>query len=437
MSPFLPLLLLAAPPPGPAAAPPMSGEVRYVVQPGDTLFSLAARYFRRPADYRTVQTLNRVANPYRLSIGTPLRIPRRLLRSEPIRAAVVAFRGDVSILARGRSGAAAIGSAVPEGATLITGAKAFVTVELPDGSRVSLPSNSRVGVGRLRRTILTREVERAFTLQSGRSEWQAAKARGPGDSFRVTTPVATAAVRGTGFRVTYEEERSTVGVVEGAVAVGDSTPAPGDLVPAGSGIAVAAAGRSAQTPLAPPPELLRPGAVQKEESVSFRARPVPGARGYGFEIATDAGFVDRIAEQIAPMPEASFEALPNGTYFLRASITDANGIQGLADSYSFDRRLNRVGLDAPAADGFGGRKAYRFRWRSEGEGTAHYRFILARDPEARERLIDQAGLAVQDIAVTDLAPGTYYWQVWSIRVDRGQMVETITPPQKLQIGAGA
>ena len=443
MSPILPFLLLLAPPQSSAALAPTAaaaardGEVRYIVKPGDTLFNLAARYFVRQSDYRAVQALNHVADPYRLSIGKPLRIPRRLLRTEPVRGAVVAFRGSVSILAGGRSGVAAIGSVVNEGAVLATAAGAFVTVELPDGSRFSLPSASRVSVDRLRRTILTREVERAFDLKAGRSEWQITPAKSSGDTFHVTTPVATAAVRGTGFRVTYEDALSTFGVVEGKVAVADATPVPGELVPAGRGIAVRPESRSPQVQLAPAPEIIRPGAVQKADAVSFRARPVPGATHYAFELATDAGFVDRIAERITPAPEARFDAVPNGTYFLRASVTDANGIQGLADTFSFDRRLNRVSLDDPAAGGFGGRKAYRFRWQGGGEGEAQYRFILARDPAALDRVIDQAGLSVQDISVTDLRPGTYYWQVWSIRFEKGRSVETVTPPQKLQIGSGA
>ena len=433
MSAALPLLLLlAAPQPIAASAP---AEARYRVKKGDTLFDLAQDYFIRPSDYRIVQRLNKVSDPRLLPVDKTLHIPRRLLRTVAVQGQIVAFRGDVSIISGGQRQPAAIGSQVPEGAVVATGAKAFVTFALPDGSRVSLPSNSRVGIGRLRQTLLTREVERAFRLQGGRSEWDVTKAKSRGDSFNVSTPVATAAVRGTQFRVTYDDAtgQSTLGVVEGAVAV-KSAAIRDDLVQAGRGIAMAPGGSGGQSPLAEAPALERPNAVQKDERIDFRAATVPDASGYIFELSTDAGFVDRVAELLAPEPVASFDGLPNGTYFVRTSINAQDGIQGLANTYSFERRLNRIALETPEESGLDGRKAYRFRWRGEGEGEVQYRFTLARDDAGMNRVIDQPGLKAPDIAVTDLAPGIYYWQIWSIRFEDGKFVDTVTPPQKLQIG---
>ena len=56
---------------------------RYRVQPGDTLSAMARDYFVN-GDYRTVQTLNRVADPRRLPINSILLVPTRLLRIGPI-----------------------------------------------------------------------------------------------------------------------------------------------------------------------------------------------------------------------------------------------------------------------------------------------------------------------------------------------------------------
>ncbi|MBB5684276.1 FecR domain-containing protein [Sphingobium boeckii] len=434
MSVALPLLLLLANPQPIASAP--AAEASYRVKKGDTLFDLAEDYFIRPADYRLVQRLNKVTDPRRLPVDRNLRIPRRLLRTVGVEGQIIAFRGEVSILSAGQKQGVAIGHRVREGMVIVTGAKAFVTMALPDGSRVSLPSNSRVGVGRLRQTLLTRDVERAFHLQGGRSEWDVAKAKGRGDSFSVTTPVATAAVRGTSFRVTYDETsgQSTVGVVEGTVSVSEAAAARGDMIAAGSGIAVRAEGRAAPAPLAAAPVLERPGAVQKDEQISFRATPLPGASRYIFELSTDAGFVDRVAESFGAEPAARFDGLPNGNYFVRTSIMAADGVQGLPNTYSFERRLNKVSLDAPVPGRLNGHTAYRFRWRGEGEGEVQYRFTLARDEAGQDRIIDQPGLKIPDVSVTDLEPGIYYWQIWSIRFEDGSFIDTVTPPQKLQIG---
>lgn len=420
-----------------AAQAPRAAEsadiVTYRVKRGDTLFDLGERYFTRPGDYRLVQRLNRVANPRRLSIGHVLRIPRRILRTEPVKGSVVAFRGTVMIAERETRRPVAMRASIGEGMTMETGAKSFVTVELPDASRFSLPSSSRVGVVRLRRTLLTGEVERRFRVEQGRSDWDVTP--GARDPFSVETPVATTAVRGTGFRVTFapDVEAMTVGVLEGQVAV--HSPATSETaLAAGTGAAIRADAPIVAATLLPGPVLERPGAVQKAEQLAFAARPVPGASGYGFEIASDAGFIDRIAETKADTPEARFDGLPGGTYFIRTTAFDAQGIEGLANVYGFDRQMNTLDLDAPQAGGVDGRRDYLFRWRGSGEGTVEYRFVLSRDEAGQDRVVDEAGLAETNISVSNLPPGAWYWRVWSVRYENGRHSETVSPTQKLQIG---
>ncbi|HEY0597831.1 FecR domain-containing protein, partial [Sphingopyxis sp.] len=400
-------------------APRADAIVKYRVRRGDTLFTLGERYFNRPDDYRRVQRLNRVTNPRRLPVGKVLRIPRNILRTEAVEGSVAAFRGNVVLSGRGSGRPAAPGARVREGMAVETGPKAFVTIELPDASRFSLPSNSRVGIVRLRRTLLTGEVDRRFRLEKGRSDWDVTPSAS--DPFSVETPVATTAVRGTGFRVTYAEELSamTVGVLEGRVAVSGIGSSREAAIAAGSGAALRPGGEIVTAALIPAPELERPGAAQKGEQLAFTARAIPGATGYGFELATDAGFIDRIAETRGPAPEARFDGLAGGTYFVRTTAFDANGVEGLANVYGFDRQLNTLDADAPQIGGTNGRKDYLFRWRSTGGGTAEYRFVLSRDEAGLDRIIDEPGLSTTNIAVSDLPRGTWYWRVWSVRYEGG------------------
>jgi len=415
-------------------AKPVAGIVRYRVRRGDTLFTLGERYFIRRDDYLLVQRLNQVANPRKLSVGRVLRIPRWILRTEPVAGTVAAFRGDVVIARRGQRTPVAMGSRVSEGSVIATGAKAFVTVELPDSSRFSLPSNSRVGIARLRRMLLSGEVERVFRIENGRSDWEVTPS--DKDPFSVRTPVATTAVRGTGFRVTYDEARAamTVGVLEGKVALSDTGSRAETLVAAGAGAAVLAGREIVAGALMPAPQLEQPGAAQKAEQLAFRAKPVMGASAYGFELATDAGFIDRIAEEKAATPEARFENIPGGTYFVRTTAFDANGVEGLANVYGFERQLNTITADAPVIGGGNRRKDYLFRWRGAGGGRVEYRFLLSRDEAGLDAAVDELGLARTNITVSDLPRGTYYWRIWSIRFENGKHSETVTPVQKLQIG---
>ncbi|RJF90260.1 FecR domain-containing protein [Sphingomonas cavernae] len=423
------LALLALLVPAHSASPARTDSaVRYRVKRGDNLFTLGERYFLRPGDYREVQRLNRVTNPRRLPTGKVLLIPRRLLRSEQVKGTVAAYRGNVRIV-RGKSEARAVtGDQVTQGMMIATGAKSFVTIELPDNSRFSLPSNSWVGITRLRRTLLTGQVERSFSLLTGRSDWDVTPSRT--NPFSVTTPIATTAVRGTSFRVSYNEatESMTVGTLQGTVAVRDQA------IEAGSGAAVRSGSAIKPVRLIDAPELDRSGTIQQAETLAFSARTVDNASSYGFEIASDAGFIDRLASERTATPQVTFDSLPNGTYFIRTTALDAEGIEGQANVFSFDRQFNTIEADAPQAGTAGNRKDFLFRWRGSGAGKVEYRFVLSRDEAGLDRLVDRAGLLSTNLTVSDLPSGTWHWRVWSLRFEDGRYSETVTPPQRLQVG---
>ncbi|MEL6875791.1 MAG: LysM peptidoglycan-binding domain-containing protein, partial [Pseudomonadota bacterium] len=85
------------------AQPVSDGDrIQYIFKPGDTLYELGIKYFRKPGDYRVVQRLNRIANPRKISIGKRVTIPFRLLKYRATQASLSAFRGNVSIAADGR-----------------------------------------------------------------------------------------------------------------------------------------------------------------------------------------------------------------------------------------------------------------------------------------------------------------------------------------------
>src|SRR3546814_12844687 len=52
--------------------------------------------------------------------------------------------------------------------------------------------------------------------------------------------------------------------------------------------------------------------------------------------------IDVIDELVTKTPEANFASLPNGTYFVRVTAIDANGLEGRPSTYAFERRLNRI-----------------------------------------------------------------------------------------------
>ena len=392
-------------------APPVQAPVRYIVKPRDTLIALAAKWFVRPDSWLAVQKLNRIADPVRLPVGKTLSIPRELLKSEPVSAKVVAFRGPVTLAGK----APTMGAPVREGMAIATGDGGSVTVECADGSRFSLPSQTNVGIARLRRLLLTGDLDRVFATSQGRGEWRVSPAPTPDSRFMVTTPVSVSAVRGTGFRVGYDGA-AVVGVVEGNVGVSDKDIARATPIPKGKGVAVTTTGVGTPVDLLPAPVLLRPGAVQSGPRLRFKVAHVPGARTYAFDVGSDAGMTDVLAQLRGSGGEAGFDGLPDGSYFIRVAATDPAGIDGFAQTWTFERLT--LGAKPPESVGRG----MRFRWTSGEGGVRSYRFTLYADEAGARALIDRVGLKDTSFTVTDLAPGTYWWRVVLTKFGAGTAV---------------
>lgn len=408
--------------------------VVYEVKAGDNLYTLASRYFVRMSDAGRLQQLNRIREPRLMPVGLKLTVPADWLRSEPLTARLVAYTGAITVRGAG-AGVVAKDMEIREGFELATGANAFLTFELPDGSRTTLPSQSRIRVDRLRRILLTGAVQRDLQLLQGRSSSVVTPIPEPASRFRILTPLSVSAVRGTEFRVSFDAaaERATLEVIEGKVA-GSAGASPAEtLVVAGFGAATTPLGQTPPQALLPRPTLQNASKLQDDPLVSFGLQELTSASGYRAQVATDAGFVDVIAEATTSQPRLTFEGLANGTYFARFTALDGVGLEGVPAAYTFERRLTALGLDTPdAVDGTG--RQYRFKWRSAGGGAESYRFILAREPDGSRAVIDEAGLGEGQIVVTDLPPGIYYWRVLVSQREGGKLYEKWAQPQRFEIG---
>ena len=414
--------------------------IDYQVQPGDTLIDLAVAYLNRPTDYHRIQRHNRVADPRRLTVGRSLAFPINLLRADPDQARIAGFRGAVSLSQGPSTGAPSQGQTVSEGAVLTTGANAFVRLALSDGSHVVVPSNSRVRLTRLRRYALNGAVDHAMTVEAGRAESSVTPRRRPG-GFVVRTPVSVSAVRGTEFRVSFDDagDRSATEVIKGLVEVESGD---GKIETAASAAeGVSASENSARlVPLLPAPALSRPDEVQSGPTAVFAIDALPGADRLRGRLATDAGMIDAFAEADTASGDArlTFADLADGAYYLRLSGLSPDGVEGRSTTYSFIRARNGVGGLAVGASGQDGRHFYRFRWEAEGEGEASFRFQLSREgadgaPEGPP-LADHPGLTDQAFTLSDLPPGVYTWRVQGSRHRFGRLLQVWSEPQQLRIG---
>lgn len=416
-------------------AAPAEAPVAYVVKPGDTLIGLGRAYLNRPGDYRTVQKTNRVQQPKRLRPGSQLNIDPNLLKSTPIAASLSAFTGPVFIETNGQSAPARVGMGLAEGQVVVTGANAFATFEMEDGSRITLPSNTRVRITRLRQVLINNAPQRVFQLDQGRGTISATPTQNPAAKFEVRTPVSVSAVRGTEFRVGADGDKAQTEVLKGAVGVDAGAVATSAApVPAGFGVSATAGGVSAPVKLLDAPKLGAGGQNQGDKTVHFAVEPLAGAAAYRLQLSRDAGFVDIFAEATTKDPAADFGEVANGTYFVRLTALDAGGLEGFPGDYSFDRDLDTLDAAAPGDVREGKHRKFLFRWSSAGDGARNYRFQLFASPDGKVPLVDQPGLSEPQLTLTDLPPGTYGWRVVAVRFKNGTVTEKVGPLQTLQIG---
>jgi hypothetical protein len=417
----------------------------YITVAGDTLYEVAQRYLTDPHEWRALARLNHVSAPRRLPAGMPLRLPLSLLRRDVMPASVIALSGLVTLRSlAGASGMPAapalplrLGRTVGENDSVSTGPDGFATLELADGSYVSLTPNSSIVLSILRKMVLTGIDDRVIELKEGEVSNEVTHAKQRGDRFEVRTPSIVAGVRGTHFRVNVMPSMTAVEVLDGKVALGakpnagrdrsgDQPASDSQFVAAGQGSATRSGGAIGQPkPLLPAPTLIDAAKVQSAKAVTFNVEPATGASGYRVQIARDADLLDLIRDARVETPTAVFTDVPDGTYFVRVSAIDAEGLEGLARVYAFERRANEISASAAQT---GAAHEYRFIWRASRAGAdARYRFVLSLHRDLHDPVIDAVDLASTSLVVANLPPGDYYWRVVAEQYEHGRFYETPGP----------
>ena len=402
----------------------------YTVKPGDTLITLGQKYLAKSSDYSLVQAQNAIRDARAIPVGTKLRIQRKYLKYRASAARVVSVRGNVTLLGAGRSSAATTGASIGEGATVKTAANSFVTLSLENGSRISLPSNSDLTIVRLRQYVIDNSLDHDFTVARGGANSKVTPAKNPNDRYIMRTPKATSAVRGTEFQARYDDatKNDFSEVTEGALAVA----LPGGAataLPAGNGLAVKADGGVVKEALLPPVTIENAGQLQKGRVVRFDL-PRGDYSGLRVSLASDAGFVEQVADGRFTGDTAEFADVGDGNYFVRIRAISANGIEGLPSTYAFKRRLNSISASGGRDD-----SGFAFKWLGEGRGTLRYHFQLFRGSPEGTAMVDEAGLTQQQISLSDLPPGDYFWRVASVQYLDGEVSTSWTEFEKLTVSA--
>ncbi|MDN5844118.1 MAG: FecR domain-containing protein [Alcaligenaceae bacterium] len=320
----------------PVGAQPMGAQGEdflYKVEPADTLEALSLRYTQNASNWRELQQINHIEDPYRVPIGFVLRIPFRLIPEVPGHARVVHVTGEVTI--EGRSLQA--GDTVTAGQALHSGPAGVATLKLPDDSLLTLSPDSTLILDRLHLFQGTGLTDSILKMNDGSLESIVA----PGDTgvgrFEVRTPVTVTGVRGTRLRVSAAADGVRNEVVQGTMAI-DTPKAAEFTIRQGQGAAIGPTGENLGIrALLPAPNLPVPKRTGGQWGMTFP--PVPGAQAYRVRVTSDPDGALTSSTSDFTEPTVQFSANKPGTHYVFVRAIDDLGLGGIDAGMPFEGRI--------------------------------------------------------------------------------------------------
>lgn len=338
---LLALLLFAA---WATTASAASDEFLYTVRPGDSVWTLAARYLHQQHTWQDLRANNQLRSD-RLQPGQVLRIPLDWLRLTTQEARLAALQGDVTLNSGTGWTAARPDTALPPGTWLRTPADGTAILLMQDGTRVLVRPSSEL------RLIPLDQAQRAAWIKA-----QVASGAGSGTSagtapvriellrgglesvvqpqpdqnrFEIRTPSAVTTVRGTEFRVSADAGSTRAEVVHGRVDFGNTL----GEVPLGTATGSRAdhgLQPAAAVPLLPAPALdATPDPLSADQIRALRWPTVEGAVAYRVQWFSDGTPARLLQEVVQDSTWLELPALADGSYQLRVRAIDRMGLEGL------------------------------------------------------------------------------------------------------------
>lgn len=396
---------------------------RYTVRPGDNLITLGKRHLINADDWTVLQRINRVQDPYRLPIGSVLRMPLALVKQTAANAEVIFVSGQAHWQQSATHWAPLqIGKQLGPGAVIVTKENSKVVIQFADGSTTNVVSNSTLSLDALSLYSGGAMVDTKLRLQKGQIETNANPEHIQGNKMQVITPSAIAAVRGTTFRVTADEAVTTQETLDGRVGLN----AANQEVMVNQGFGSKA--EQGKQPI--PPVVLLPAvdtssfnAQHAALPVTFEVPPMKGAERWVAKVATDAGFNQLVAEGEFNTNQLAFADVPDGQLYLNLRAKDSEGIVGYEAVYAFNvnARPFQPEIVSPTADAVVREAQPTLQWQTVADAQ-QYTVEVASDATFNQLIeakqID--GLSIQ--LDKPLTPGQYYWRVISLaKADDGQL----------------
>lgn len=366
-----------------ASTPAFSAEWLYTFRPGDTIWDLCLKYTNQRGCWLKLPKLNGVKNDRFIKPGFVLTFPANWLKELPKPVSVTFVDGDAFLQPLDSTERQPIkkGDLLSLGSTLTTGASGNLNLKFADGSSLQMEPNSELSLDTLSSVDGYGIVDSRLRLNQGAVKTRVIK-RTPASRFRITTPSAVAAVRGTEYRVSSIDGPTPLmrgEVFEGLVDV--NTDKNSQPVPAGFGITAKKGEALTQPkPLLPAPSFISDDAP-KLLPIQVQWQAQTDASHYQLELLQNNQLDELIERLKISDTRYTFDQLAVGCYKLRLRGVDTQSLQGLASEQALCVAAP-LGIPSLTADNFeySDRFNAQLSWASV-EDAASYRVQVATDAD--------------------------------------------------------
>ncbi|GED23650.1 FecR domain-containing protein [Halomonas halmophila] len=377
---------------------------RYRVQPGDTLWEITERYRGIPEEWTIVRDTNQIVEPRHIQPGDILEIPPLPELTAEVRHA----EGEAWLFkADGQRIALTDDMTVAPGETVETGTQAFVSLSLPHGENVVLPSRSRVTLKQQNRQ------DSRLYLERGEVEARVPSQREQSEVLTIDTPAGIVGVRGTHFRVAGSDDGTRVTTLEGAVNLSRETRS--RTIPAGRGALSRADAGILEKELLAAPEV-KEEAFSVNQPLTVTLSSLSEAESYRVQLARDPHFQTIFRDKRSESPRMAFESVPQGFYYVRGSAIDQLGLEGRYDRELVLHRPIEASLQVKGQD-------YTFEWTEVPDLS--YRLELAEEASFEDPLISRSFTANQGVTLHNLPIDDFFWRLRVAPADSGATGTTL------------
>lgn len=396
-------------------------DVEILVIRGDTLINICRDYLDDIEEWPEVAAINGLRNPNLILPGQRITIPSGLLKGIPSEGKVTFVQGSAEIQDHSTQSwrAAQPGDVVHEQDRARTGPESALEITFEDGTSFFLRSEATIGLTKVRKRGISDMIHEMF-LEAGRIISHIKKTTGREPRFQIRTPSATAAARGTDFRVGLDPREDTrVEVLKGTVSA--KAKQRKLMLDEGEGTLIRRGGEPVGVrTLLDPPVLLAPEPLYRKLPLELRFSLVEHAAFTIAALSKDLEGKQLIREwTVKPAEVLKMEAVADGAYFLQVRSVDRIGLEGPpSPSIPIKVRTNPI---PPFVQNPVDGQEYKtvtmdFQWLKVPDAS-HYHFELAEDPDFVRLVDEQTAIKNVEFKKKGLQPQPYYFRICSIAED--------------------